>query len=77
VGKSLAEAVRRVGEELIDRGKFKGQTRLEALIRSQYQQAIKGNPRAAALIADRGWGKPMQPVGGESGGPITIRIVEE
>lgn len=77
LGKSLAEAVRKIGKETIDRGKYKGHTRLEALIRSLYQQGIKGNARAAALITERGWGKPMQPVGDETGGPISIRIIEE
>jgi hypothetical protein len=72
----LAEAVRAVGDEVVEKGKYKGKTRLEALIRSLYAHGTKGNARSAVLLAERGWGKPTQPVGGEGGGPITIRIVE-
>lgn len=77
IGTSLAEAVRRVGEETVPRGKYQGRTRLDALIRSLYEQGNRGNARSATVLLDRGWGKPMQPIGGEGGGPITIRIVEE
>jgi len=76
IGKSLAEAFRAVGEEQVTRGKNKGKTRLDVLIRSLYKQATAGSPKAATLIADRGWGKALQPISGDDGGPITIRIIE-
>lgn len=78
IGKSLAEAVRRVGEETVVRGKYKGLTRLDALVRSLYEQGNRGNARAAAVLMDRGWGKPLQPVAGDDdGGPIRILVVRE
>jgi hypothetical protein len=77
LGKSLAEAVRRIGDEKVERGTNKGRSRLDVVIRGLFKQANKGNVKAAALLMDRGWGKALQPIGNEGGGPITIRIVEE
>ncbi len=61
VGKSLAEVVRRIGEEPLTVG---GQqwTRLEAVIRRLYQDAIAGKERSAELLFDRGFGRAVQPI---------------
>lgn len=80
IGKSLAEAVRRVGEEAceIKSGPDRGISRLERAIRQLYREAGKGNAKAAAVILDRGWGKPPQPIAGDpENGPLLIRIVRE
>jgi len=77
VGKSLAEAVRRVGDEVVDRGKYKGQPRVDVLIRALFAQGTKGNARAAAVLLDRGWGKAPQPIVGDDGGEILIRLIRD
>lgn len=80
IGKSLAEAVRRVGEEPceVKSGPDRGISRIERAIRQLYREAGQGNSKAASVILDRGWGKPLQPVAGDDdGGPIRIRIVRE
>ncbi len=53
---SLADAVRRVGGEAA--GDEDEQTRLEQLVRALFAQAANGKIQAAALLLERGWGKP-------------------
>lgn len=60
VGKTLAEAVRMVGEE---NDEETGRTRLQAVIRRLFKDAkLKGGERAAALLFERGFGKVTQPM---------------
>lgn len=50
--------------------------RIEAVVRRIYKAAARGSIPAAALIFDRGWGKPTQPVetSGPEGGPLEVLI---
>ena len=64
VGKTLAEAVRMVGEE---KDEETGRTLLQAVIRRLFKDARgKGGERAAALLFERGFGKVTQPMDIES-----------
>ena len=47
---------------------------LEKLLEVQYAKAMEGDQSAAKIILEYGWGKPVQPVGGEEGGPIQIEV---
>lgn len=50
------------------------QSGLAKLLDVQYQKALEGDQAAAKIILEYGWGKPVQPVGGEEGGPIQIEV---
>lgn len=39
--------------------------------------AAKGNPQMIKEVLDRLEGKVMQPVGGEGGGPVLLRVVDD
>lgn len=62
VGQSLAEIVRKVGDEYDPK---KRATRIEAVVRAMFKAAAHPNltgVKAAGWIADRGWGKTPQPI---------------
>jgi hypothetical protein len=48
--------VRRVAQEVAD--DESGETRLEQLVRALFAQAASGKTQPAALLLERGWGKP-------------------
>lgn len=57
--------------------RYEGKTKLEALFERIYEIALaKNDMRAARLLLEYGYGKPLQQIGGEGGQPIEIRIVE-
>ena len=75
VGKSIAELVRSIGNEVLD--EQRNWTRIDVLLRKLYQDANNGKHAAAQIILDRGWGKAPQPRGGSDElGPIQIEAVE-
>jgi hypothetical protein len=45
---------------------------LVRLAKSADKDAVRAT--AAAALLDRGWGRPVQPVSGENGGPIMIQV---
>ena len=57
---TLAQHVRDIGSEVIDAAT--GWTRLDAMIRRLFADAMGGKTQAAEIILERGWGKVMQPV---------------
>lgn len=62
VGKSLAEVIRRVGDEIDER---KRMTRIEISVRALFTAAGRKNMvgvKAAQLLFERGWGKPPQTI---------------
>jgi len=56
MGKSLAETVRLIGNEVDEKT---GRTRLETLVRSLYAKAIRGKVQPAELLFSRGWGRAL------------------
>ena len=75
VGKSIAELVRTIGNEVLD--EQRNWTRIDVLLRKLYQDANNGKHAAAQIILDRGWGNVPQPIGGSDElGPIQIEAVE-
>lgn len=73
LGDAAAEWVRSVLSEKGSDGVVNG----TAILRKMVTRAKGGDVKAATFLFDRGYGKAMQPVGGEDGGPITIRVVRE
>jgi hypothetical protein len=57
---TLAQHVRDIGSEVIDAAT--GWTRLDAMIRRLFADAMGGKTQAAEIILERGWGKVMLPV---------------
>jgi len=64
----LANLIRDIGEEVIDPNL--GWTRVEALIRRLYNEAMAGKIQAAELLLDRGWGKVPTPVDVDISGEV-------
>ena len=64
----LANMIRDIGEEVID--PKLGWTRVEALIRRLYNEAMAGKIQAAELLLDRGWGKIPTPVDVDISGEV-------
>lgn len=60
LAKQLSGLIREIGEETID--VQKGWTRLEAVVRRLYSDALSGKTAAQALLFERGWGKVPTPV---------------
>lgn len=60
LGITLAQHVRDIGSEVIDAAT--GWTRLDAMLRRLYADAMSGKAQAADILLERGWGKVMQPV---------------
>lgn len=56
----LQRYIREIGEEVID--PQSGWTRIGAVIRRLYADALQGKTQAADLLFERGWGKAVQPV---------------
>lgn len=52
---ALGRLVREIGDEVIDRDT--GWTRIEAVIRRIYQDALSGKAAQQELLLERGWGK--------------------
>ncbi len=66
---ALRLAVRRPGDADV-----KGKTKLEKIVNSLMNEAVKGDVPAMKEIADRLDGKVPQAVTGEGGGPIAMAI---
>lgn len=60
IAKQLSDLIREIGEEEIDAQK--GWTRIEAVVRRLYSDALSGKTPAQALLFERGWGKVPTPV---------------
>lgn len=60
LAKQLSDLIREIGEEVID--PQKGWTRLEAVVRRVYSDALSGKPAQQALLFERGWGKVPTPI---------------
>jgi len=56
----LSELIQAIGNEIVD--PQTGWTRIAAVIRKLYIDAVSGKTPAAALLFERGWGKVPQPV---------------
>jgi hypothetical protein len=56
----LSELIQAIGSEVVD--PQTGWTRIAAVIRKLYIDAVSGKTPAAALLFERGWGKVPQPV---------------
>ena len=56
----LSELIQAIGSEVVDPAT--GWTRIAAVIRKLYIDAVSGKTPAAALLFERGWGKVPQPV---------------
>lgn len=72
LGLSAAEKFRAIGEEVVDAER--GWTRLDLVIRRLYADAAGGKHGAAAILLDRGWGKPDQPISISQDEPLLIRL---
>ena len=59
MGMSLAEVVRRIGDEVDGATRL---TRWETAVRAQFNKACAGDVRAFAELCDRGFGKAMLPI---------------
>jgi len=57
---TLSQHVRDIGSEVIDTAT--GWTRLDAVLRRLYNDAMSGKVPAADILLERGWGKVMQPI---------------
>lgn len=55
--------------------KGKGITWRQAIAKSLLSHAVQGKQGAVSELLDRLEGKVTQPLGGEGGGPVTIRVV--
>ncbi len=62
---ALARAACRDGEEIVDY--------MASVLRNP-KADTKDRMQAAAWLADRGWGKPVQAISGEDGGALRIRL---
>lgn len=60
LAKQLSDLIREIGDEVID--PQKGWTRLEAVVRRVYSDALSGKAAQQALLFERGWGKVPTPV---------------
>lgn len=58
---TVSRVIREIGEEQIE-GSGRDWTRLEALVRSLYADALSGKTAAAELLLERGWGKVPTPI---------------
>ena len=74
LARTLAQLVRDVGEEIVDHGR--GWTRLEAMIRRLYADALGGKNHAAELLLDRGWGRVPLPVQLDASAELTRLLVQ-
>ena len=66
----LPDIIRRIAAEPISPEDKR--TKLEAVVRVVYANAAKGDIKAAEFIADRGWGKPVQPVDQKTAGTLKV-----
>lgn len=57
---TLSALIREIGNELVEGSA--GWTRIEAVIRTTYVDAMNGNNGARELLMERGWGKVPTPV---------------
>lgn len=60
LAKQLSDLIREIGDETID--SQKGWTRIEAVVRRLYSDALSGKTPAQALLFERGWGRVPTPV---------------
>lgn len=67
---SLPDIIRRIAAEPIS--PTDKRTKLEGVIRVVFNTAARGDIKAAEFIADRGWGKPTQPVENVGSGPLIM-----
>jgi ABC-type ATPase with predicted acetyltransferase domain len=65
---SLPDIVRRIAEQRVSATDKR--TKIEAIIQETYAAALTGDMEAIKFIADRGWGKAVQPV--EQSGEMKI-----
>jgi hypothetical protein len=55
--------------------KHKGVTWRQAVAKRILVEAVRGNTRAISDLLDRLEGKVTQPIGGEGGGPVILKVV--
>ena len=67
----LPEIVRLIAAE--PRSTADKRTKIESIIRATFDAAVGGDMKAVEFIADRGWGKPVQPVDQTGEMKITTR----
>lgn len=65
----LSKIIRDVGAEIVD--PELGLTRIQAVVRSLYADAVAGKTAAAEILLERGWGKVATPVRIDVKGEVT------
>lgn len=55
--------------------KAKGLTWRQAIAKRMLIEAVRGNARVTVELLDRLEGKVTQPIGGEGGGPVLLKVV--
>lgn len=69
-GVSIADMVRRIAAEPVSHEDKR--TKLEAIVRATFTAAIVGDIKAVEFIAERGWGKVVQPIEQNNSGELRI-----